>query len=516
MPSNKRLRIAILGFSLEANRSAPISDKKAFTETHYLDSEGIRKELEGDFGGVRADIHGFCQQMDKNGVWDAVPITIAEAPPGGPADHKFFLEFLEEVRTGLIRVGEVDGVIISEHGAGLTTEEDDPDGVVFSLVREIVGPDVPVIAILDLHGHVTQRMHSSVDILISYLTNPHIDQFERGLEAADHMLLMLNGTKTTSSFIKVPMVSPSVSLLTDEGSYADLIRSGQEILKNNKDHILNISILGGFAPANANTNGMSIVVTGKAHHLESKKIVEEAAFFLAKSAWRDRKKYTTNLITLNDMISLSKKVVSDPNEPQIIIADVADNPGGGGRGNTLYALKRMLEEKIENATLGMIVDADLAEDAHKTGIGKKFKARFNRNEKTKFSEKYEVDALVISLARGNCVGRRGTYANRRVDLGFCALLQIDGITVAVSSGRHQLADPEFIERLGVDLSSVRVLVVKSRGHFRAGFDEFFNPKQIFEVDLPGLTTPNLYQLDLSRVPRPIFPLDPDMSWQPPK
>ncbi len=87
MPSNKRPRIAILGFSLEANRSAPVSDKKAFTETHYLDSEGIRKELEGDFGGVRADIHGFCQQMDKNGVWDAVPITIAEAPPGGPADH---------------------------------------------------------------------------------------------------------------------------------------------------------------------------------------------------------------------------------------------------------------------------------------------------------------------------------------------------------------------------------------------------------------------------------------------
>ena len=91
--------------------------------------------------------------MDKNGVWDAVPITIAEAPPGGPADHKFFMEFLEEVRTNLIRAGEVDGVIISEHGAGLTTEEDDPDGVVFSLVREIVGPDVPIIAILDSNSN---------------------------------------------------------------------------------------------------------------------------------------------------------------------------------------------------------------------------------------------------------------------------------------------------------------------------------------------------------------------------
>ena len=94
------------------------------------------------------------------------------------------------------------------------------------------------------------------------------------------MLLMLNGIKTTSSFIKVPMVSPSVSLLTDKGAYADLIRSGQQILKINKDHILNISILGGFAPANADTNGMSIVVTGKMQHLDSKKFVEETAFFL--------------------------------------------------------------------------------------------------------------------------------------------------------------------------------------------------------------------------------------------
>ena len=169
MRTNQHPKIAILGFSLEANRSAPVSDKQAFTESHYLDSEGIRKELDGDFGGVRGDIHGFCERMDDNGVWDAVPIVIAEAPPGGPADHNFFLEFLEEVRNGLNSASEVDGVLISEHGAGLTTEEDDPDGVVFSMVREIVGPNVPIIAILDLHGHVTQRMHSAVDLSLIHI-----------------------------------------------------------------------------------------------------------------------------------------------------------------------------------------------------------------------------------------------------------------------------------------------------------------------------------------------------------
>ena len=69
--------------------------------------------------------------------------------------------------------------------------------------------------------------------------------------------------------------------------------------------------------------------------------------------------------------------------------------------------------------------------------------------------------------------------------------------------------------MGIDVSKARTLVIKSRGHFRAGFDEFFPPEQIFEVDVPGLTTPVLTRLGLNRVPRPIYPLDPEMEWSPP-
>lgn len=68
--------------------------------------------------------------------------------------------------------------------------------------------------------------------------------------------------------------------------------------------------------------------------------------------------------------------------------------------------------------------------------------------------------------------------------------------------------------MGVDLANVRVLILKSRGHFRAGFDEHFKPEQILEVDAPGLTTPDLVKLDLNRVPRPMFPIDRDMQWAP--
>jgi microcystin degradation protein MlrC len=65
---------------------------------------------------------------------------------------------------------------------------------------------------------------------------------------------------------------------------------------------------------------------------------------------------------------------------------------------------------------------------------------------------------------------------------------------------------------GLDIAKARVVIVKSRGHFRGGFDEFFRHEQIVEVDLPGLTSPMLGRFDWTRLPRPIVPLDREVSW----
>jgi microcystin degradation protein MlrC len=122
---------------------------------------------------------------------------------------------------------------------------------------------------------------------------------------------------------------------------------------------------------------------------------------------------------------------------------------------------------------------------------------------------------VLALGDGEVVGRRGIYAGGSVDLGRCALLEIGGIRVVVASRRQQCADPVFFERFGIDLKSVRSAVVKSRGHFRAGFDDIFPHERTIEVDVPGLTTPVLSRMPFKRLPRPVFPFDPEMSWQVP-
>ena len=91
-------RIAILGFVLEANRNAPVSDREIFEETLYLESDGILAELAGDRKGLPSTVQGFCEEMDVRGVWDPMPILLAEAPPGGPADHTFFMNMIETMQ----------------------------------------------------------------------------------------------------------------------------------------------------------------------------------------------------------------------------------------------------------------------------------------------------------------------------------------------------------------------------------------------------------------------------------
>ncbi len=106
---------------------------------------------------------------------------------------------------------------------------------------------------------------------------------------------------------------------------------------------------------------------------------------------------------------------------------------------------------------------------------------------------------------GNCVGRRGIYAGMRLALGPCAALAVGGITVVVVSHRVQCADPVFFEMMGLEIGRARSVAVKSRGHFRGGFDEFFGPDQIVEVDLPGLTSPMLSRFEWTA---PAAPGDP--------
>ena len=128
---------------------------------------------------------GFVAAMDAAGPWQPVGIALAMSEPNGPVEHAFFEELLATIERAADGGAAASTASISApHGAAITTEEDDPEGVLFELVRRIVGPDVPVVATFDLHANVSDRMVDTIDAFIGYRTNPHLDMRERGAEAA--------------------------------------------------------------------------------------------------------------------------------------------------------------------------------------------------------------------------------------------------------------------------------------------------------------------------------------------
>src|SRR5882762_3958273 len=503
MPSPANPRIAILGFSIECNKFAPPATKAHFLSRTYLEGDDIVTEARAPTPTMLPETPGFVAAMDAAGPWQPIGIALAMSEPNGPVEHVFFTELLDTIARRLQAALPLDGVYICAHGAALTTEEDDPEGVLFETVRRIVGAGVPVVASFDLHANVSDRMVDLIDAFIGYRANPHLDMRERGAESAAALRELLAGVKTERVRLRLPIVPPTVTMLTAAGPYAEMIELGQRRQEQLHPAIMNVSVMGGFAYADTAKNGLSVIVTARGDRREAAKLATE----IAQYGWDNRARFYPKLTALDDAVQQALIAGRDASRPALAFADVADNPGGGGRGNTMFLLRAFAEAGVTGALFGIIYDPPLAAEAHRHGLHYNFDARFNRDETTKFSEPWSAPARVGALHDGDCVGRRGIYAGTRLALGPCAALAIGGITVVIVSHRVQCADPIFFEMMGLDIAKARSVVVKSRGHFRGGFEELFGPEQIVEVDLPGLTSPMLNRFDWTRLPRPVIPLD---------
>jgi microcystin degradation protein MlrC len=505
MSASKIHRVAILGLMLESNRFAPVITEEDYLKRVYLAGDEILEDLHSADPKLPTEIRGFAAEMDNQVEWMPVPILVGLVEAGGPLDHGFFETAMQEIRTRLLAAGPLDAVYISNHGAMITTQNADPDGEIFQAVRDIVGPLVPVVATLDLHGNVSDRMVRLADVIVAYQTNPHVDMLERGRDAALLLQELWAGMKPEVAFIRLPLVPPTVTLLTETGPYADIMAYGQALVGGD---IANVSVLGGFAYSDTPKNGMAIIVTARVANGSAQDVANK----IARMAWAEHLRFVPRLTPLQEAVDRVAQVAENPNLPAVILADVADNPGGGGNGNTMWILQALHARGVSGVIAGVINDPNLAAEAHRLGQNARFRAVFNRVPPDEFSQRFEADARVVAIHDGDCVGRRGFYAGRRMNLGASALLDLGGIQVVVISIRTQCADPIFLEMMGLNIAKARAVVVKSRGHFRAGFDEFFAPAQVIEVDAPGLTSPVLTRFDFKNMPRPVFPIDPDAEW----
>ena len=520
-------RVALGGIVLESNAFAPVATEVDFRSRFYFAGEALTEEVARPHSAIPREMAAFVEAMNRTGIWEPVPTLLTGFQPAGPVEHKFFLHCVETITARLENALPLDAVYLSQHGAMVSTETSDPDGLLVKAIRQVVGPDTHILATLDLHANLSECLIENTDLLVSYLTNPHVDMVPRGEEAAHMLRKLLTGTKPKTAFLRLPLTPPSVTLLTREGPYAEMIAYGQKRQQEFGGRILNVSICGGFVFSDTPKNGVAVVVTADEDLGAARRLCRE----IAELGWSQRERFQRTLTSIEEAINIAGQTATNLQAPAVIFSDAGDNPGGGGGGNTTWLLKALVEAQRAHPSLakesregllrvlyGSFCDPELAAEAHAQGEGAEFEAVFNRAGETEFAKRFSIQARVLKLSDGFHIGRLGISAERSIEMGPSAALQIggsEGVTVIVMTNRHQTADPIFFEAFGLDISKARTVVVKSRGHFRAGFEPWFAPEQVFEVDTPGLTAPVLERFDWKALPRPVYPLDAEVTWVPP-
>lgn len=498
-------RIGLCGVILESNRASPVAKRADFESLYILEGEPITEAARAPTSVIAPEMSAFVQMMDAIGPWTPVPLVFAGCHPHGPIDGALMKEFIAGTIAGIRSAGHLDAVFVANHGAMVATDSHDPDGDLIAAVRQEVGPDTPIVVTLDLHANISDQMATAADMIVGYRTNPHVDMIERGEEAASAMRMILAGrARPQMHVLRLPLTPPSVTLLTADAPYGTLIDLGQRRQAEHAGAILNVSIFGGFVFSDTPDNGLAVVVTARDDRATATALANE----LAAICWEQRTQFTRTLMPVARAVELAGLTNREP----VIFSDSGDNPGGGGTGRTTELLEALLAAEPDGVLYGSYYDPPLAEAAHAAGQGQRFTAHFNTLPGTTYDRPITCEAEVIGLHDGNVTGRLGLFAGRAMTLGPSAALRIGGIIVIVISDRTQTADPMFFEMFGLDIADARTVVVKSRGHFRAGFRPWFLPERVFEVDTEGLTSPVLERRQWQYLPRPVYPLDEDAAW----
>ncbi|MDB2594700.1 M81 family metallopeptidase [Pseudomonadales bacterium] len=499
-------KVAIVGQFLESNRYAPVVEANRF---RVLRGDAIVEDARSSSPKLLKEGQGFFAQMDIEGSWEPIPITLVLGGAGGPAEHSFIMDEIDKIGRALEAQTSLDGVYILNHGAMTTPQEEDPDGLLYETVRRAVGAGVPVVTTVDLHANISQRMVDNADVIVAYRTDPHVDQYERGIEAATILNEMFNGMRPTVSNIRVPIVPPNVSLLTANGPYGDLIDYGQSQIGA---EILNISIVAGFAYSDTSVNGLHVLVTARDSELVAATLCKK----IAEMAWSMRERFLWNLVPLANAVAKAVEGGLDNKSPPVLLADLGDNVGAGGPGNTLWLTKALHKAKATGVVIGSFFDPELVSAATNAGIGSSIQATFNGDGWEGAESTYIVDnVLVQHLHPGEFYISTGPLSGMRANAGPMCLLKFDGIQVLVTSRRPIVwPDPELLESMDIKIASIRTLVLKCRSNYRAVYDQYFDSGNMIEVDTLGRTSPVLSRHDWKRIPRPSYPLDLDFDWAP--
>ena len=477
------MRTFIAGYQHETNTFAPtLADWEAFNAGHTFPAYRRGQMLIDTFKDINIPVGGFIQAALANG-WELVPSVWAGATPSSYVTTEAFEKICGDICDDLREACKsgIDAVYLDLHGAAVAQNADDSEGELIARIRAIVGDVVPIVGSLDLHANVTHRMLETADALVSYRTYPHIDMADTGRLAAKLLeRRMALGKKETLHFQRfaymIPLNAQSTWMQPAKRLYDELIASDAA-------HDVMMSFCMGFPAADFAECAPMIWGYGEQAGAAVKQLFASAA---------EPRQWDPGVLPVAEAVALAIQRAEQSDKP-IIIADTQDNPGAGGDSNTTGVLHELLRQGAgkrfpNRVALGMLFDPAAAEQVHFL----EEKRQLAVAESAQSAIKNRVIQLSLGQAVPTFTGQlsdapvHGEFTIERIADGVCTYkgpmmtgvtahlgrscaLNIEGIRVAVVSGKAQLLDRELLRMVGIVAEEMKIIVVKSSNHFRADF-----------------------------------------------
>ncbi|MFL5717596.1 MAG: M81 family metallopeptidase [Chloroflexota bacterium] len=467
-----------------------------------LDDFDIRtgEEFFAAHRGNDTEVGGALAAFDEAGV-TAVPGFGAwgyssTGTLGGDAFRSLAEGFLESVRAN----GDVDGIYACLHGSMVADDDADPEGHLLAETRRIVGDAIPIVVSLDLHGVLTKRMLREADAFVCYLTYPHVDFRSTGARAARLLLRILEeGIRPVIARVTIPALARGEELITDTGAFGRLTRRAAAFEESDGGLSAGILISNPFTDVPELQTSVFVTTDGDADRAATE------AMALASDFWAVHETMVQPLISLEDAVAAAKATT----DGTIILTDAADATSSGASGDSNAIVRALAEGGYRGRVLAPIVDAPAVAAAIAAGVGSTVRTTVGgRADPARFTP-LPFEGIVERLGDGVY---RSESDGLECHAGPTAVIRNESLTVVATSRPVMLHDRSLFLAYGQDPQTFDAVVVKSPRCERRLFDAW--AARTVHVDAPGSTSANLRSLGHTRCPRPIFPLDDDVPFEP--
>jgi microcystin degradation protein MlrC len=500
------MRIALGGITHEANSFCPHVTTRADFEGRQL-SRG--DEILAAWPSTRTEQAGAMSVLSNAPNCQVVPTLLARALSGAPPRGETFRALLDELLARLRDAGPLDGVLLVLHGAMMVEATPDATGEILAQVRALVGPGIPVVGTLDLHANVTQRMIDEATALVGYHTAPHVDMFEAGRKAAQLLLGCIRGeVAPVTALLRLPMLLPPENSTHAWGPLAEVL--GMALAAEKEEGILHAGVYPVQPWLDTGDVACSVTVIANGDRAAA----EAHAHAIARAFWEQRRAFATELVPPAEAV---RRALARA-EGTVILCDSADATTSGSTGDSTAVLRAVLDVVREGAmpaaqvALLNVVDPPAVAAAVQAGVGATVTLDVGGLLAPRYFQPVRVTGRVKTLSDGEFTfqgpGMRGVAHH----MGRASVLYAGAIHLLMMERAVSQWDPQLYRSVGEEPAAARIVLVKSPMAFRAAYEGLY--EDVIVVQAPGAANPDLASLPWQHLPRPIYPLDPDMTYAP--